>query len=324
MGFGNYSSEAHEAITQARTHLSREQVFTQRACHPLMNPHGVRARESRDSAAHPASFGVVFALDVTGSMGKIPEQLALRSLPKFMKTLEGVGIADAQVLFMAVGDAYTDQAPLQVGQFESGAREMDQWLTWSFLEGNGGGNDHESYELALYFAARHLEMDCVAKRKKRGYLIMTGNELPYPRVARDQVKRLIGDDLPADMPVEQVIAVLSQTFEPFFLIPTLDDRRNCERVWRDLLGDRVICMSDPADTCNVAASLIALSERVVPDVTALAKKLVSAGVSREHVAATIQAITPFAATLEADGVPAPHLDGAKVPAAGGPSGLARK
>ena len=40
--------------------------------------------------------------------------------------------------FVAVGDATCDRAPLQVGQFESAAKEMDQWLTWSFLEGGGG------------------------------------------------------------------------------------------------------------------------------------------------------------------------------------------
>ncbi|MCL2777272.1 MAG: hypothetical protein FWD73_04645 [Polyangiaceae bacterium] len=34
---------------------------------------------------------------------------------------------------MAVGDATSDEAPLQVGQFETTAELMDQWLTWTFL-----------------------------------------------------------------------------------------------------------------------------------------------------------------------------------------------
>ena len=58
MGYGSYSHEAHQAITQARQNAPREQVFKQTACHPLMNPHGVKLRESRDSVAHPNSMAV--------------------------------------------------------------------------------------------------------------------------------------------------------------------------------------------------------------------------------------------------------------------------
>lgn len=122
----------------------------------------------------------MFALDVTGSMGDIPQTLARRELPTFMKLLTDCGVADPQLMFMAIGDATSDRAPLQVGQFESTANLMDQWLTWSYLEGGGGGTGEESYELAFYVIAQHTDMDCWVKRKKRGYLFVTGDELPYP------------------------------------------------------------------------------------------------------------------------------------------------
>src|SRR4051812_12621010 len=115
MGYGNYSHDAHQAIADARANLPREHVFKQRACHPLMDPKGVRVRECRDSAEHPASLGIAFALDVTGSMGEIPDLLARRELPNFMKILGKCNIADPQVLFLALGDAPSDGAPLQVG-----------------------------------------------------------------------------------------------------------------------------------------------------------------------------------------------------------------
>jgi hypothetical protein len=140
MGFGHYSHEAHAALTRGRAALPKEALFTQRQCHPLMSPHEVRVRESRDSAAHPASFGVVFALDVTGSMGDIPVMLAKTQLPTFMTEIMDLGVKDPQIMFMAVGDAFSDSAPLQVGQFESAAAEMDRWLTLSYLEGGGGGS----------------------------------------------------------------------------------------------------------------------------------------------------------------------------------------
>ena len=50
MGNGSYSQDAHVAMTSARASAATE-VFTQRNCHPLMNPHGVRFRECRDSEA---------------------------------------------------------------------------------------------------------------------------------------------------------------------------------------------------------------------------------------------------------------------------------
>ena len=119
--------------------MGREQVFKQRSVHPLMDPHGVAFRESRDSAEHPNSLPIVFALDVTGSMGAIPEMLAKRELPQFMQGLLSAGVVDPQVMFMAFGDANCDKGPLQVGQFESTAQDIDRWLTWSWLEGGGGG-----------------------------------------------------------------------------------------------------------------------------------------------------------------------------------------
>ena len=57
-------------------------------------------------------------------------------------------------MFGAIGDATCDRAPLQVGQFESDNR-MDDDLGRILLEGGGGGQKTESYELAMYFMARH-------------------------------------------------------------------------------------------------------------------------------------------------------------------------
>src|SRR5688500_14244711 len=108
MGYGAYSHEAHVAMTARRQGASQGEVFRQTACHPLMNPHGVKVRESRDSEAHPSSLAIAFALDVSGSMGEIPARLATTTLPHFMAALLDAGVADPQVLFMAVGNAASE------------------------------------------------------------------------------------------------------------------------------------------------------------------------------------------------------------------------
>lgn len=305
MGHGSYSHEAHEALLRGRKSAPNQAVFKQVECHPLMNPKGVRVRECRDSAEHPNSLGVVFALDVTGSMGAIPRLLATEQLPKFMKLLEDCKVPDPQLLFMAVGDATCDRAPLQVGQFESTAQLMDQWLTWTYLEGGGGPGIQESYELGLYFLAQHTEMDCVVKRGKRGYMFMTGDELPYPSVSKHVVEAVTGDRLDDDLKVEEVVAELQKSFVPFFLIPDQERRRRCERRWRDLLGDHVLCLDDPADVCYASAGAVLLNERIVKDVDGLASVLSNAAVPSSHVSATVRALTPLAEAIAAN--PAPRI-----------------
>ena len=294
MGHGNYSQAAHEALLQGRQVLPAQQVFQQRSCHPLMDPKGVRVRESRDSAEHPNSLGVVFALDVTGSMGDIPKLLAMQQLPKFMKVLTDCKVPDPQLLFMAVGDATSDRAPLQVGQFESTAELMDQWLTWCFLEGGGGGSGQESYELALYFLALHTEMDCQVKRKKRGYLFMTGDEQPYPILSRHVVEGVIGDRLDDDLKVAEVVAELQKTFVPFFIIPDQDRRKRCERTWRDLLGDHVLCMEYPGDICFVTAGALLICEGLVKDLRDLEAVLRGSGMPEGRRNAVLHTLKPLA------------------------------
>jgi len=294
MGNGNYSHTAHEALLRGRTSIPAQQVFKQVTCHPLMNPKGVRLRECRDGADHPQSLGIVFALDVTGSMGEIPRLMATQQLPIFMKTLTDCKIQDPQLLFMAIGDAVSDRAPLQVGQFESTAELMDQWLTWSYLEGGGGGTGQESYELGLYFLAMHSEMDCMIKRQKRGYLFMTGDENPYPTLSKHVVESVIGDRLDEDLTCEEIVAELQKSYVPFFIIPDYARAKRCEQRWRDLFGDHVLCLESSVDVCYVTAGAILLSEGQVSDMKELATLLSNAGMPSNRRSQVVRSLTPFA------------------------------
>ena len=144
--------------------------------HQTLDPHGLALRESRDSVEHPASNAIIISLDVTGSMAKVCRGIH-SDLPHLHELLLGHKyIPDPQILFAAVGDATCDRAPLQVGQFESDNR-MDQNLENMILEGGGGGQMTESYELMLYIAARHTAIDCWEKRRQKGHFFMIGDEM---------------------------------------------------------------------------------------------------------------------------------------------------
>src|SRR6266851_8471046 len=171
-----------------------------RAVHQKMNPRGVTFRECRDSDAHPESHAVGVLFDVTGSMQNVPRILQA-NLPKLMGLLIRKSYLEhPQILIGGIGDATCDVAPLQIGQFESGI-EIEEDLGKLFLEGGGGGHITESYELAMYFMARHTAVDCYEKRGRRGYLFVIGDEIPYARVKRTEVAACIGDGLQADIPI---------------------------------------------------------------------------------------------------------------------------
>ena len=226
MGYSNWSDQAYNSRQNWRKQTNQT-AFTydqhvratgQRKVHDQMNPFGI-VRESRDSDLHPNSVAIGVVFDVTGSMGVVPRVLQTK-LGKLMRLLVQNGyISDPQILFGAVGDAYCDAVPLQIGQFESGL-EMDDDLGKIYIEGGGGGQMHETYELAMYFMARHTSADCYEKRGKKGYLFTIGDEKPYPFVQKKHVRKLIGDRLEADLPIEAVISAVQQRYEHFHIIPT--------------------------------------------------------------------------------------------------------
>ncbi len=307
MGFGDYDLQAHVAATKARAALPSQAVFTENACHPAMNPRGVAHRESRDSEKHPDSVGVVFALDVSGSMGEIPLQLATKTMPAFMESVLTV-LPDPQVLFIAFGNAYADRSALQVGQFESEAAKIDTWLSRTHIEGGGGGIG-ESYDLAMYFAARHTAMDCMAKRQRKGYFFMTGDEVPFTDVTASQVEGLLGEALEADIPIHAITTELLTAFHTFFLIPDPERAKpfECEAVWRRLLSDRVIVLATPEDTAVACALLIGIQEGRLTDEAAIARQLEErlgrTGDARDRV---MRAVAPFAQALARGPLPPPE------------------
>lgn len=272
MGYSHWSDKAYQQ-RQTHRHQTRQSAFTYdqqvrnsgiRRVHPQMDPYCVN-RESRDSAQHPTSVAIAVIFDVTGSMGSVPRVLQTK-LGKLMRLLTERGyLADPQILFGAVGDAFTDAVPLQIGQFESGL-EMDDDLGKIYLEGGGGGQVHESYELALYFCARHTNIDCFEKRQKKGYLFTIGDEKPYPFVESDQVRNLIGDGLERAIPIEQIVAEVQQRYEHFHIIPTHTAHGQSKEVqerWRALLGERVLLLDDEAAVCETIALAIGLCEGTI-------------------------------------------------------------
>ena len=234
MGSGIWSTDVYSAAESYRA-AKGDSAFAYsdsgaRTVHDDLDPLGVAVRESRDSAEHPDTLAVAVLFDVTGSMGGVPRTLQTK-LPDLLGLLLRKGYAtDPQILFGAIGDATCDRAPLQVGQFESDNR-MDEHLGKILLEGGGGGQKSESYELAMYFMARHTAIDCFEKRGRRGYLFIIGDELPYPKVKRREVGKVVGDRLRQDIPTRDLVAELSAGYDVYYILPPERATRGTIRCW---------------------------------------------------------------------------------------------
>jgi hypothetical protein len=253
--------------------------------HNLLDPKGLKVRESRDSAAHPESNAIMVFLDVTGSMGTVVRDIHAK-LPTLMGILTRKAyIPDPQILFAAIGDAQTDSAPLQVGQFESGD-EMEGDLGNLYIEGQGGGQmpPQESYELAAYVGARKTSIDCFEKRGKKGYCFIIGDERPYPQVSKSQIDKLIGTELEADIPTKQIFTELQEKYVTFFILPKRashgGDISNLRTVWGEFINpEHVLLLEDASAAAELIATQIGLYEGTT-DIDAAAKDLEEHGASK--------------------------------------------
>lgn len=267
MGSGTFDAGAYRAFTSSTVGKSTDEIYTSRSINPNLDPKGVKLRESRDSADNPLSTPLIVALDVTGSMGMIADVIAREGLGTlFTSILDRKPITNPHVMFMGIGDANYDQAPLQVSQFEADKRIIEQ-LTQLYLEHGGGGNNFESYNLAWYFAALHTAHDSHEKRAKRGYLFTVGDEEAPQALTKAQIKQFIGDDMQADMTAQESLELAQRTYDVFHIVIKEGNhaRLNFDKVmnsWTPLLGQHVIPLSDHTKLAETIVSTIEVVEGV--------------------------------------------------------------
>lgn len=267
MGSGTFDAKAYGAYTTSVAGKSVDEIYKSRDINKNLDPKGVKIRESRDSADNPNSTPIIVAIDVTGSMGMIAHVLASEGLGVlFKEILDRKPVTDPHLMFMAVGDANFDRAPLQVSQFEADNRIVEQ-LTQIYVEGGGGGNTFESYNLPWFFAGEHVAHDSIEKRSKRGYLFTVGDEEAPHDLTRDQVREITGDDLERHLSTAEMLAMAQRLFDVYHIVIEEGDyaSKNRARVmssWNGLLGQHVIPLSNHKALAETIVSAIEVAEGV--------------------------------------------------------------
>jgi hypothetical protein len=259
MGGGSYSSVSssiREADYKTRT---TESIFTQKRITNLMDPKNT-FRECCDSEEHPETIPVIIALDVTGSMGYVPDKFIREEMTKMMAGLYEAGLTDSQVLFMGIGDHECDSAPLQVGQFEADDQLLDKWLKDIYLEGGGGGNKGESYLLAWYYAARHTKIDSFDKRGKKGFLFTIGDEPNLKQLSVDHQRRIFGENGDYEtITSENILKEASEKYNVFHLHlkeTASGSRPKVQDGWKQTLQDNAVILESYSEIAGTVTAVL--------------------------------------------------------------------
>lgn len=268
MGNGSWKTDDWDTYSTAHIRSAKtvDDIYKKRTIDLKFDPTGIALRESRDSVDNPNSNAIIVALDVTGSMDSVLDAMARTGLATLVTEIHArKPVSDPHIMFMGVGDVDAgDRAPLQVTQFEADIRIAEQ-LKDIYLERHGGGNDYESYNLPWYFAGMKTSIDCFEKRGKKGYLFTVGDEETPRGLSVAAIKRVLGDDIQADLTNEQILAIVSRMYHVYHVIVEQGSHyRNygtrVDESWRKLLGQNVINLSDHTKMAEVIVSAIQLRE----------------------------------------------------------------
>jgi len=260
MGYSSWTKDAYTNLSASYVHKDADEIFAKDASSDML-PQNITIRESRDSDAHPDSLAVMVFLDVTGSMGRIPENIVKNELGTLMNTIIDNGVEHPQILFGGIGDHHIDRVPLQLGQFESGTEDLDKWLTGLFIEGGGGGQNMESYLLAWLTAGRHTSIDCFEKRNEKGFLFTIGDEKNWNELSASALKDLFGYSQSESVSDVQLLEEAQRLYNVYHIHINETSYRDDPDVlgyWKRMLGERLIVLNDYRAICATIATLIAV------------------------------------------------------------------
>jgi hypothetical protein len=293
-GDGGYDyGSARNAYSSGRTYSSPSGNTSPRA-------NGSSARTYRSGHSNvplakdlttDSPYPLVVAIDVTGSMQSWPETF-FEKLPLLYCEVERY-LPGTEISFAAVGDAYCDDCPLQVGEFRKG-KDLDDVINSLYAEGGGGGQAKESYELCAYQYARHVSMP----NAKKPMFIFLGDEGFYDHIDAAHVKTYIGKDIEKNIKSLGVMRELASKYDSYIIRKEYggDEEDTIKSQWKKALGDeRVLLLDNPRRVVDTIIGVVASAAGEFQDYTTrLSQRQTSAQVSQ--VMSTVQ---PLAANNDA-------------------------
>lgn len=187
-----------------------------------------------------SSSPLIIVVDETGSMGDWPATI-FSKLPYLENEGKEYLGEDFEICFMAVGDAYSDQFPLQARPFAKGLELKDR-LKELVIEGNGGGQSSETYELAALYANEKIKIPKAVKP----IMIFIGDEKPYETISPDHAEQLMGIKLEKTLTTAAVFKKLCEKFSVYLVRKSYgtsdgnnmsDSDKDITRHWAEYVGE---------------------------------------------------------------------------------------
>ncbi len=154
---------------------------------------------------------LVIACDVTGSMEDWPATI-FSKLPYL--DLEGKEyLGDSmEISFAAIGDAYSDTYALQVKEFVSG-KGLEEKLKELVIEGGGGGQTTESYDLAALYYSRNVNMPNAISP----IFIFIGDEGFYPFVDKQHAESWTYNKIEGRLGTKRLLSELKSKYSVYMI-----------------------------------------------------------------------------------------------------------
>jgi len=185
----------------------------------------------------PVKSPLVYAFDVTGSMGRLP-RILWDKMPMIVGQIIARGyLEEFQMCFAAIGDRHHDRVPVQIGSFDS-PRAADDWMQKIYFESGGGGNDVESYELAAYYFANMVDMTAA----ETPFFLFTGDEGFFDDIPPAVIRKHLDPNYEGEVALKSVdvFETLLEKFAGNVFRIHRHYRRNDQVLsqWREALGEQ--------------------------------------------------------------------------------------
>lgn len=239
-------------------------VGMQSSLHPNLDPKNWSDSKISTHSRSP----IVFGLDVTGSMGEWVK-IIYEKLPMFYgQIMLQKYLEDPAISFCAIGDHEASFAPLQISPFSQGL-EIDDQIKKLFLEGGGGGNSKESYELAAWFYLNKCELE----NSQFPFFFVTGDEVFFDKISKTALKKVIGIELDStivninndntELSSIEAFKLLCKKFNVFHIRKSYGDvgkDKEMSKKWAEALGpERILDVQTPKACIDVVLGAIAIT-----------------------------------------------------------------
>lgn len=276
MGSGNFDVAKYK-VQAEEAKVKKNSGFTAVSMCDEFNPSNVSMRFSKRGPFNEFRdvITVLIGLDVTGSMDIIPKSLLegkLGSLMLDLKKTFGKPNENLQLSFAGIGDAKSDEAPLQVTHFESDNRFAQQ-LQKIWLEGHGGANGAESYNLLWWYAANKTHLNYVKQDGRKGILITIGDDNVHPGLTAGEIQMWLDPKYDGgDISNKVLLKAAQEQYDVYHIVitdghaygydylkkaeKTKEQKISEDKQWKDLLGLNNVIQAKSAGVADAISEII--------------------------------------------------------------------